>query len=46
MSILILLDTCLSPRAKEHLTNAGYDVKWVRDIQAKMPDEDVLRLAY
>lgn len=42
----LLLDSCLSPRDREALEQAGYDVRWCGDWPADPGDPEILRRAY
>lgn len=42
----VLLDTCLSPKAKTELQSAGHDVIWAGDWSVDPGDEVILRRAW
>jgi len=43
--VKVLLDTCVTPRAKEQLATARHDVIWIGD-EIDPGDEDILKRAY
>lgn len=42
----LLLDTCISPKAREELEGAGHDVVWAGDWAEDPGDEAILVIAY
>ena len=41
----ILLDTCVSPRTRDQLLSAGYEVVWTGDWTSDPGDEEILEAA-